>query len=66
MELTVENIKRLMEIGDKAAKRKIEVQKKVYDSYAKEGVGGQALITFKVDTAVPTQLSERAKKYLLQ
>ena len=64
MELTVENIKRLMEIGDKAAKRKIEVQKKVYDSYAKEGVGGQALITFKVDSVVPTQLSERAQKYL--
>ena len=66
MGLTVENLKRLMEIGDEAAKRKIEVHKKVYDSYAKEGVGGQALITFKVDTAVPTQLSERAKKYLLQ
>ena len=66
MELTVENLKRLMEIGDESAKRKIEVHKKVYDSYAKEGVGGQALITFKVDTAVPTQLSERAKKYLLQ
>jgi len=64
MELTVENLKRLMEIGDEAAKRKIEVQKKVYDSYSKEGVGGQALITFKVDTAVPTQLSERAQKYL--
>lgn len=65
MELTVENIKRLMEIGDKAAERKIEVQKKVYDSYSKAGVGGQALITFKVDTAIPTQLSERAEKYLL-
>ena len=64
MGLTVENLKRLMEIGDEAAKRKIEVQKKVYDSYSKEGVGGQALITFKVDTAVPTQLSERAKKYI--
>jgi hypothetical protein len=64
MELTVENLKRLMKIGDEAAKRKIEVQKKVYDSYSKEGVGGQALITFKVDTAIPTQLSEKAKKYI--
>ena len=65
MELTVENLKRLMEIGDEAAKRKIEVQKKVYDSYAKEGVGGQALITFEVDSSgLSSDLTPQAQTYL--
>ena len=47
-------------------KREEECTTIVDSSYAKVDVGGQALITFKVDTAVTTQLSEKAKKYRQQ
>ena len=65
MELTIENIRRLMEFGDRQAKRKLALHKKVYDSFVNEGVGGQALIAFEVDSSgLSSDLTPQAENYL--
>jgi len=65
MELTIENIRRLMAFGDRQAKRKLALHKKVYDRFVGEGVGGQALIAFEVDSSgLSSDLTPQAQTYL--
>ena len=65
MELTIENIRRLMEFGDRQAKRKLALHKKVYDSFVNAGVGGQALVAFEVDSSgLSSDLTPQAQTYL--
>jgi|TARA_A100000172_G_scaffold68678_2_gene48518 hypothetical protein len=65
MELTIGNIRRLMEFGDRQAKRKLALHKKVYDSFVTAGVGGQALVAFEVDSSgLSSDLTPQAQTYL--
>ena len=53
MKMTETNIRELMRIADEAARKKLDIHKQVYDSYA-ETATPSSLSAFKVEPFAPT------------
>lgn len=66
MELTEENIRELMRISDEAARKKLDIHKQVYDSYA-ETATPSSLAAFKVEpfaSTGPVSLNPTAQGFI--